>query len=360
MKADNLSAIQAPLATSPVHPRDKNLLRPLSELGKPKFTSGAHSFLRRTEYISSEAKARAEAHAAKGVPRSPGSKVQRKSTDVNNEDPMNILRHVIKGFDLAYPGDAYSGQDDAKHLKGAQPSSAETEAWNRPTHPRKPDLELLDSYALKPDLDAMPDQGAFIITKFSGAPSTSNNEHDIRMDVGLLNPMERPGEEYDYEFYLPQEQQTAKALKRRFDNISDDDDVSDSQEMKDSKPMFKFQHQRTYDMGRQVNSLEQPYREVALALHDPSLDKRRNTGDTDSRLQKGAYYYPIGMKMQLKPKRNKNLANLGLGKLALEEDIERPDEINLMLRDPDEEEMEKRRGHRDELTVENAGLNGTA
>lgn len=265
---------------------------------------------------------------------------------------MNILRHVVKGFDLAYPQDVYTGQDDAKHLKGAEPTPAEVEAWNRPTHPSNPDLKLLDTYELKPDLDAMPDQGAYIITKFSGGPSTTNTEHDSRMDVGLLNPMERTSEEYDYEFYLPQEQKTVKSLKRKFDQLAQEEDVSDSQETKDGQPVFKFQHQRTYDMARQTNSLENPYGEVALALHDPILDMRRNVSTGSNRLDKGAYYYPIGIKMQLKPKRNRNLANLGLQRQAVEEDSERPDEINLLLRDPDAEEVEKRKGHRDELVID--------
>ena len=112
-------------------------------------------------------------------------------------------------------------------------------------------------------------------------------------------------------------------------------------------------------MGRQVNALDQPYKEVALALYDPELDSQSQATAAGSRLDKGAYYYPIGVKMQLTPKRNKNLANLGLQKKAVDEELERPDEIDLVLQDPDEEEIEKRKGHRAELTADTVVINGT-
>ena len=355
-------AIQAPLAIPPIHPKDKNLLRPLSELGKPKFSTGGHSFLRRTEYISSDAKARAEANAsaAKASSKSPTSKLARKQTDTTRDDPINILRHVIKGFDLANPDDVYMGQDDATHLKGAQSTAAEVEAWKRPRHPTKPDLRLLDSYPVKPDLEATTDSGAYILMKFAGNPTNSNHEHDARMDVGILNPVEKAGDEYDHEFYLPQPQ-AVRQIKRKYDYVDvddNDDDETNLHRNKDGVPAFRYQHHRTFDVARQVNTLDQPYKEVALALHDPNLDLQGDAVGPGSRLQKGAYYYPIGVKMQLKPRRNKNLANLGLQQKALENEGERPDEIDLVLQDPDEDETEKRRGHRGESTMGQIATNG--
>ncbi|KAL9126894.1 MAG: hypothetical protein Q9217_004128 [Psora testacea] len=355
------SSIQAPLAIPPIHPKDKNLLRPLSELGKPKFSTGGHSFLRRTEYISSEAKARAEAnaHAAKSASKSLSSKFMRRQTDASKEDPMNILRHTIKGFDLANPDDVYVGQDDSTHLRGAQPAPAEIEAWRRPRHPTKPDLSLIDSYPVKPDLDATTDQGAYIISKFSGNPTNSNNEHDIRMDVGLLNPIEKAPEDYDYEFYLLEDVESAKQMKRKYDCIDEGQgDESNPHSNKDGVPAFRYRHHRTYDVGRQANSIDQPYKEVALALHDPELDRRTGKGDAGERLSKGAYYYPIALKMQLKPRRNRNLANLGLQRKAVDEETERPDEIDLVLREPNEIEVERRTSHREELMPEAVAMNG--
>lgn len=251
---------------------------------------------------------------------------------------------MIKGFDVANPDDVYTGEDDPKHLRGAQPTPAESEAWRRPKHPSKPDLKLLDSYPIRPDLDATTDGGAYIVSKFQGNPTSVNAEHDARMDMGLIMPTEREGEDYDYEFYLPQDEETAKKLKRKYECI-DEDEEPDAPSSQDGARSFRFQHHRTYDMGRQLTSVEQPYKEIALALHDPELEDPVS----GSRLVKGAYYYPISMKMQLKPRRNRNLANLGSQKKAVDVEGDRPDEVNLLVRDADEEEVEKRKGHRVEL-----------
>ena len=283
----------------------------------------------------------------------------RRQTDASKEDPMNILRHVIKGFDLANPDDVYTGQDDAKHLRGAQPVPAETEAWKRPKHPTKPDLKLIDSYPLKPDLDAITDQGAYIISKFSGNPTNSTNEHDIRMDVALLNPVEKAPEDYDYELYLPEEAEIVHRIKRKYDCLDGgQDDHSDLHRNKDGVPAFRYRHHRTYDIARQVNSIDLPYKEVALALHDPELDRLKGDVAASERLSKGAYYYPIALKMQLKPRRNKNLANLGLQRKAVDEETERPDEIDLVLRDQNVGEAERRTSHRRELMPEIVTTNG--
>ena len=273
---------------------------------------------------------------------------------------MNILRHTIKGFDLANPNDVYSGKDDATHLRGAQPTPAETEAWRRPRHPTKPDLKLIDSYPLKPDLEATTDQGAYIISKFSGNPTNSNNEHDTRMDVGLIHPIEKAPEDYDYEFYLPEEVESAKHVKRKYDCLDEGDgEESSLHKNKDGITAFRYRHHRTYDMGRQANSIDQPYKEVALALHDPEFDRQTGKGNAGDRLNKGAYFYPIALKMQLKPRRNKNLANLGLQRKAVDEVTERPDEIDLVLRDPNEDEVERRTSHREELMPETVTTNGS-
>ena len=334
-------------------------MRPLSDLGKPKFTTNAHSFLRRTEYISTDAKARAEAsaNAAKGIPKSPTAKVQRRQTDLAKEDPINILRHVIKGFDLAHPDDVYQGQDDSRHLQGAQPTPAETEAWKRPRHPTKPGVKLVESYPLKPDLEAMPDSGTYLTTKFAGNPTTVSSQHDVRMDVGLLNPMEKSSEDYDYEFYLVEEAETVKSIKRKFDYV---DDYDEGSEMTDGTLPYSYHHHRTYELARQMAAPNHPYKEVGLALHDPAHDKRSRGRRvaTGSSLDKAAYYYPIGMRLNLKAKRNKNLANLGLHQKALEDFGERPDEINLIVRDPDADESSQRKAHGDELLPKNAVTNG--
>ena len=285
--------------------------------------------------------------------------MQRRQTDLGKEDPLNILRHVIKGFDIANPEDVYEGQDDTKHLQGAEATPAEIEAWKRPRHPTKPELKLLDSYPIKPDLDAMPDSGNYIITKFSGNPTSVTNQHDVRLDVALINPIEKLNEDYDYEFYVVPEAETVKDVKRKFNLVDHNiDDTSHLEQSSDGDSAYKYHHHRTYELARQINSLEQPYKEVGLALHDP--DDPLDTSSNQSRLSKGAYYYPIGMRMNLKPKRNKNLANLGLQQKAVEMEEERPDEINLILREPNEDESNQRKAHGSELMSQEKVTNGVA
>lgn len=342
-------AIQAPLATPPVHPKDKNLLRPLSELGKPAFIAGGYSFLRRTEYISTEAKARAEAnaHAARTTFKSPTAAKARKPADTQKEDPMYMLRSVIKGFDLANPQDAYTGPDNASNIRGAAPSPAEAEAWKNPRHPSKPDVRLIDAYPLKPDLDAITDSGAFVITKFTGNPSASTEKRDVRMDVGIMYPRELESGTFDYDFFLPADETAANSIRQKFDVNNPKRDNQDlyTQKSADGSECFRYNYLRTYNASRRVDSIDQQYKEVALSLHD-----HENDGQDTQEI--GAYYYPISTKMQMKPRRNRNLAQLGLASQAVEEDAEKIDWMNVTVGEPEEEEKAGRGRHREDLEVE--------
>ena len=353
-------AIQAPLAIPPVHPKDKNLLRPLSELGKPKFSASGHSFLRRTEYISSEAKARAEANAnvAKSLTKSTNQR-SRKPIDVSKEDPMNILRYVVKGFDIANPDDIYKGPDNTSNIQGAIPTRAELDAWKNPQHPTKNHLQLLDSYPIKPDLDALPDSGAYMITKLVGNPTNRTDAHDVRLDTGLIFLVEKPSGEDSYEFYLPKDVEDAHDIKRQFDTTDPGRDDPSLRKSTNTKgvPSNRYNFHRTYDIQRQLITVDQPYKEVALVLYDPDIEERQITqsnghDQSSDATAKAAYYYPVNTKTQLKPRRNKALAQLGLASQKSEEAADKPDAWNLVVRDPDEEETGRRAAHRAELDLE--------
>lgn len=363
------SSIQAPLAIPPVHPRDKNLLRPLAELGKPALNPAGYSFLRRTEYISSDAKARAEANAnaVKNTGKPPAPSKARKPIDASKEDPVNILRSTVKGFDLANPEDAYTGPDTTTNIRGAMPTQAEIDAWKRPKHPSKQDVKLLDAYPLKPDPDAVTDSGAYMITKFAGNPTPFTEARDIRMDVGILYPRELVPDTYNYEFFLPNNEVATKNVKRKLDVNDDacDDPALYTDKAPDGSGVFKFDFLRTYEPGRGSTRGFQQYREVALALHDPELD--RQTASTDSivrrngidALNKGAYYYPVLSKVQLKPRRNKNLVQLGLASQATDDEVQKFDGIRLTVREPDEGERAKRATHREHVEPDDgSGLDG--
>ena len=360
VRTDQLyAAIQAPLATPPVHPRDKNLLRPLAELGKPAFNPAGYSFLRRTEYISSDGKARAEANASavKNTSKPPAAPRIRKPIDASKEDPVHILRSAVKGFDLANPEDAYPGPDTTTNIRGAMPTAAEIDAWKRPKHPSRPDVKLLDTYSLKPDLDAVTDSGAYMVTKFAGNPTAVTENRDIRMDVGILYPRELAPDTYNYEFFLPANEITTRNVMRKLD-VNDgacDEPALYTDKAPDDSGVFKFDFLRTYEPGRGSARGDQQYREVALALHDPELDRQIASTEFTARgnrthlLDKGAYYYPVLSKVQLKPRRNKNLVQLGLASQAMDDEYQKFDGIRLTVREPDEGERAKRATHREHV-----------
>ncbi len=386
-------AIQSPLVAPPVHPRDKALLRPLTELGKPKYQLGGHSFLRRTEYISSDAsRARQESGASK-TPTKPTVKAARKPVDTTKDEPVNVLRAAIKGFDIANPNDAYTGPDTKDNIRGAAVTPAEAEAWNKPKHPSKPDLKLVAAYPIIPDLNAVTDSGAFMVTKFNSNPTQSTNKRDTRMDIGLMHPMEiKPeieaefrakqaayeadpahntapnGPDFSYQFFLPADEETADKIKRKLD-VEDGgkhDLALYTKENADGDGFFRYTHVRTYDTARQSGNPNQPYKDVALALRDPELeDKIASTklGYTKKSLGtqgKAAYYYPIAQMLQLKPRRNKNLAQLGLaGKNADDED-EKLDAVDVAITEPDEIESARRAEHLVALGVDGKDDTGTS
>ena len=278
---------------------------------------------------------------------------------------MNILRSVVKGFDLANPEDAYNGPDTTDNIRGAAPTPAETDAWKLPRHPSKPEVKLLDVYTLKPDLEAVTDSGAYMITKFSGNPTPSTEARDIRMDVGILYPRELASGSYDYEFFLPASDLSTENIKRKLDvnDMDCGDPALYTNKAADGSGVFKYDFLRTYEPGRQFNQPDQQYREVALALHDPELYRQTASAEQASHqgpdpLSKGAYYYPIATKMQLKPRRNKNLAQLGLAGQAMDDDAQKIDAVHLIVNQPSENEVAKRRQHRDQLIPDSESLDG--
>ena len=282
----------------------------------------------------------------------------------------------MKGFDIAYPYDAYTGPDAQNNkIRGAEPSPAELEAWKNPKHPLNPELRLLDSYPIKPDLDAIPEIGGYHIIKFTANPTPATDSRDVRLDVGFLHmkepsaeaqealteefnaklaahqadPMRNPapGPHFNYELFLPKDEQIAKGTKRKFDV---DDPRKDSEELYGSgqmeNPGFRYDHIRAYDTARSISNQEYPYKEVALALHDPGLERRTETanGQDDTqqaRLEKAAYYYPIYAKLQVKPRRIKNLAQIGLARKVEGED-EPVDAMHVTIKGPSSDEQERR------------------
>lgn len=336
-----------------IHPADKELLKPLSALGKGAGVPGSVSFLRRTEYVSSQGPQQFSSSTSKDLLRLRNDPKRRRMS-MNKDDPINIIRNVVKGFDIAYPQDAYKGEENTANIRGAAISDAEARAWSYPEHPSNKQLKLLDSYPVLPDLDALPSTACYFVTKFLVNAAASGDNYDTRMDAAILRQKQdegaydrwrqkveewkqssstkpQPIPEDDYEYFLPTETTSVRPIKRKLDvndpENGDEDLYTD--EGPDGQRVFKYARLRTYETYQQTGDPQNFYVDsVALALHDPE-DEVGVVPGTKQRLQKGAYFYPVMQRTALRPKRH-------VGALSQFVDEERIDEINLTVGDVDE------------------------
>ena len=312
--------------------------------------------MRRTEYISSnQGSQRFESSTSKDLLRRDNKR--RRKQNLNKEDPLNILRHVVKGFDVAYPQDVYKGEDTEKKIRGADVTEADAKAWARPSHPTKPDVQLLDSYPVLPDLEALPSIGSYIITKFNTNPSEINERYDNRLDVAIMRPtnpntekyedllaayetdlsMTKPIAQYDYEFYMTDSRHAVRGIKRKLDLNDPDHDSPDlyTHTDPDGTKSFKYDRIRAYETYQQAGDDDDAYADsVALALHDPKMDVGFVEG-TAKRLKKGAYFYPVKQRANLRPKRKPTGQRY-------EEPPAIIDQLRVIARDPNALEMNRR------------------
>lgn len=344
-------AIMARPGAQTLHPADKALLRPLTSLGKPNAASGAVSFLRRTEYTASQNTQHFSSSTSKDLLRMRNEK--RRKPSMNKDDPINIMRNIVKGFDIAYPRDAYRGEDSTTNLRGAQVTDAELKAWSNPKHPSNPELKLLDSYPVLPDPEAIPTTGFYMIMKFHGNPlSKTETTYDKRLDTAILKPTgdeqsemifnekmaaweqsdkskPMPIREYDYDYFLPGDESAVRNFKRKL-NVNDpenDDPDLYTNDIADGQRGFRYKRIRRYETFSQQGDPKEFYNDtVALALHDPEMD----ASDGKQRLRKGAYFYPIVQRTGLRAKRN-------VGKMLYQIDEGKIDELNVTVADMSEE-----------------------
>jgi RNA polymerase II-associated factor 1 len=354
----------APPGSRVTNPRDKALLKPLNALGKPASALEQVSFLRRTEYAASSSPQMFASGSSKDILRKNDQKRVAKARD--KEDPINILKNIVKGFDIAYPQDAYTGEDSAENIRGAAVTHEERNAWKAPKHPTNKDATLLDSYPLLPDLEAIPQMGSYMVMKFTSNPVITTDRYDTRLDTAIFRPSADPDKEatyeqkmadwtpepgrpkplpdYDYDYYLPGDADAVPGIKRKLDINDPDNDSPDlyTDDLGDGQRAFKFPRIRTYETYAQTGDDEDVYNDtVAIALHDPETVVGAVPG-TSRRLAKGAYFYPISTRMVIKPKRRAAMA-------MLQAEEEKPDELNLTIREPDEEDIGRVRAHQGNL-----------
>nr|POE78670.1 rna polymerase ii-associated protein 1 like [Quercus suber] len=318
-----------------VHPADKALLKPLSALGKASATLNGVSFLRRTEYIATTNNTQHfSSSTSKDLLRLKGDTKRRKTANLDKEDPINILRNIVKGFDIAYPQDAYRGEDSTSAIRGAPVSDVEARAWAQPKHPSNAKLQLLDSYPVLPDLDALPASGFFTIVKFTSNPTPQGELYDPRLDAAILRPIsnehadarfqrllddwdpnsgkKRPIPEYEYEYFVPDSAAAMRNFKRKYsvadpardspDLYTDEADDANDDAAATSRH-FKFSRLRRYETSRQAGNADNAFNEnVVLALHDPPTTTT-SSNNPPHRLKKAAYFYPVVQTTHLRAKR---------------------------------------------------------
>ncbi|KAI9673378.1 MAG: hypothetical protein M1817_002840 [Caeruleum heppii] len=366
------SSIQAPDQTPVPHPKDKALLRPLSALGKPSSVGSNVSFLRRTEYISAEqSRSRFEPSATPKHAKPAGEDVKKKRrAEAARDDPINILRTVVKGFDVANPDHVYKGPDTGTNFRGHPPTPDEVDAWSRPQHPTKKGLHVVESYPILPDLDAMPDAGGYMVMKFGTNPMAATETYDERLDVGIFKPMETSREDaaanhqaavaahqldpkkphpgpppFDYEYFIPQDAKSVTKIQSKFnvnDPSRDDAELYDNTNKATGEKSFRYSRLRAYETATAQGGQGNNFNEVAIALYDPEQD---NTGDSSKpNKQRGAYFYPIIQKATVRPRRAANMAQMGRmnNPRQAELDAEKLDYLDIIVRDPDETEAARR------------------
>jgi RNA polymerase II-associated factor 1 len=281
-------------------------------------------------------------------------KSKRRRQDLSQDDPTNIAKHILKGFNLAYPSDAYNGPDTADKLRGAEITTEDRQAWRVPKHPANSALHVIDSYPLLPDWDALPDSGVYMMYKFTRPPI--EGAYDERLDVALLRPagqsiadqerflkeqaeykedptLPTPAPRYHFEFFLPSEKEKVQGIKRNFTTYDPDNedeipfDMGNDDEGNPRK-YFKYDHVRMYETTAQGGDLQDAYGDsVAIALHDPEThpDGPLRPG----KLQKAAYFYPVGQTTRIAVNRP--------AKKEMVEEVPKVDIIETVARDPENE-----------------------
>jgi RNA polymerase II-associated factor 1 len=335
-------AIQAPLQLPVPHPHDRALLRPLSTLGKPKFSDTGVSFLRRTEYISSyTSKSRFESTTSRSLIDNTGSKKKRPVPNFDKESPENIKKQVEESFTIA-----------ARNLKNK----------NIARHPTKRNLQVVDAYPLLPDLDAFPDAGGYVTVKFLTNPVPPSSTYDVRVENSMLVPIDMPEEEQaariaaqeahaidpehnppadstlEYELFMPETVEAALNFKRKFDILDNDHQEEDlyTDKQGNGEGCFRFKRVRAYESATSAGNYEDKYEdEVIIALHDGK----------DGRLQKGAYYYPIVQRISIRPQRQKNI-DKRMGRMQSQQE-EVTDYMDMRIDDPEADVIATRNQFRD-------------
>lgn len=334
-------AVIRPIEPYPqLDPRDRLLLRPASQLGKLNIraatAAGPASFLRRTEYISAEqskstfkGKSTSAAQSAKILE---ATRARRTASEVEDADPVRILRAIIHSFDVANPDTATEFDD-----LGPEDSTAALAErnWKEMRHPAKPHLRPVDSFPLLPDVEASSDCTGFLVFKFATEPIVNEGRRDARLDVGLLRPHDmakakRATQDQVFDYYIPANKTVAREIKSKLVAYHGDDVIPDKE--------FMYGFVRSYETKTHKDLNRNNVEEAGMIFHDGNLDR-----------DKGAYYYPVIARYTLQPHRtSKFMAGMprgSQGSVVEKEEEQPPEVLNVRVRDLNFEERRRRGEH---------------
>lgn len=283
------------------------------------------SFLRRTEYISNLATKRIEAGAPRALLGKPTRK--RAAPEPAGDSPAAIKRKIDRSFEVA--------EQSRKNISDIR-------------HPSNRDLRVVDAFQLLPDLDGLPDSGAYVTIKFANYPVPKTSTYDTRLLSGLFKPIEKTESEerayeealklherdpqsyskpqnlMNYNLYLPQSSSAGESFRARFDVDNPDRDDEDLYtHQSDTGRCFQFARLRAYETTKEVELDHK-------SKWDEELVLSFSGGETDER-QKAVYYYPVMQRSFVQPQRTKNIQR-NIGYTDEEEQV--VDQLDVAVDDP--------------------------
>lgn len=335
------------------------------------------SFLRKTQYMNSQ-----NARANDGFinPNRRPSKAANKSAasaldpTISRDDPINIKRHIQRGFDIAYP--------TSSQIPTLSITAADISAWRTPVHPDNSKLKPVSYYPLLPDLDASTDVNGYVSLKFDKPPLpalSSTHMRDTRIDVALLHATpiasveasweakmeahkndpdlyEHPGAQpYEWDFAVPKRvgKDIVQAVKRKLNSAdpsrNEDASYEGLYEVGDPLPGqdvgIDYVKERSFGTVSSdfPNNKASTLRFVAVSLWDAdSAPRHSRLRNEIGGLERAAYYYPIGQRTRVRTDRGK----IGPRGQNAGDGAERWNHIKLKINEPGAREREVRGQHR--------------
>ncbi|KAJ8102670.1 RNA polymerase II-associated [Lipomyces tetrasporus] len=252
----------------PMHPKDRLLLRDPSSLGGALKSQPGVSFLRRTEYISTDAVKQARSSRAAAA-----AAAAAKAAELN--DPRKQLESIEETFTQA-----------AEDLKDCG-------------HPTKKGLTVEDSFEVVPDVELF--DLTYLLMKMAGsAPGVSGKDEtsDPRYDVAVVRPMgtdtrtfmsffladQDTAEKFKHKISLSKSEDAEERRLERLRNASpmDEDSSLSQDEDGDEGEVYRFVHTRDYEISSQDTD------EITLTFDEESGK---------------AYFHPVGRRVVLKRRR---------------------------------------------------------